>query len=112
MARNSTLTGSSKADQIRQAARLLPAPVRPRDVIAALAEQGVDVSRGQVSQVLLSIGMRRGGRRRKKIAAGGSVKAESPLLDLQALIAAKKLADQLGGINAAKQAVDALAKLS
>jgi arginine repressor len=96
----------------------LPKPVRPRDVLAALAEQGIDVSRAQISAVLAGMGMRRRRRRRGKVVANGNAAAAyataatSPALTLQSLLAAKRLADQLGSVDAAKQAVDALAKLS
>ena len=99
----------SKADQIRQTAKSLGRNVRPRDVVARLAEQGVSVSSAQASTVLASMGKKRrqpGGRRPMVIEAVAST------LTLESLIAAKKLADHLGGVDAAKQAVDALAKLS
>lgn len=117
MARTNQIAGPSKADLIRQTAGALPKPVRPRDVMAALAQQGTEVSRGQVSQVLRGMGLRRR-RRRGHAAAGGtaavrrSSAADPVKLSLQSLLAAKKLADQLGGVEAAKQAVDALARLS
>lgn len=104
--------GGSKADSIRDVARRLPKPVRPRDVIAELAQQGIDVSRGQVSQVLRGMGMRRRRGRRSKAASTRSTATASVTISLNDLLAAKKLADQLGGVAAAKEAVDALAKLS
>lgn len=105
--------GASKADAIRRVAQGMGKRVRPRDVIAALREEGTSVSFAQVGQVLKSMGMRR--RRRGRRAAGTGRRAatsNSPTLSLEALMAAKKLADQLGGVQAAKQAMDALAKLS
>ena len=118
VARKKQAAGASKADLIRQTAGALPKPVRPRDVLAALAEQGIDVSRAQISAVLAGMGMRPRRRRRSKVAANGnattarSTATASPGLTLQSLLAAKRLADQLGSVDAAKQAVDALAKLS
>jgi arginine repressor len=109
----------TKANAIRDVAQTMTQPVRPRDVVAALAGQGITVSRTQVSQVLTSMGMRRrrrGGRkgasRREGAAARSATPTTSQAFSLDALIAAKKLANQLGGISAAKQAVDALARLS
>ena len=106
----------SKAEQIRLVAQAMDKPVRPRDVIATLAGEGVSVSSAQVSGVLRSMGMRRRGRRRRAVAAAGSPRATtrstSEKLSLDNLLAAKRLVNQLGGIEAAKQAVDALARLS
>jgi hypothetical protein len=95
------------AEAIRQTARSLPKPVRPRDVIAALAAQGMSVSSAQVSTVLSTSGKkgRRRGRRPVKVEAVLST------LTLDSLLAAKKLVDQLGSVEAAKTAVDALARL-
>ncbi len=35
----------NKAEEIRQAAKALPKPVRPRDIIAVLKDKGIEVSR-------------------------------------------------------------------
>jgi arginine repressor len=115
-AAGTTAGGASKAERIRQAAQNMDKPVRPRDVIAALAGDGVSVSSAQVSGVLRSMGMRRRGRGRRAAAAAGSprvtTRSTSEKLSLDNLLAAKRLVNQLGGIEAAKQAVDALARLS
>ncbi|HQU44551.1 MAG TPA: hypothetical protein PK867_17150 [Pirellulales bacterium] len=108
----------TKTEAIRQVADGMPKPVRPRDVVAALAEQGIEVARRHVGQVLKSMGLRRRRRGRKATAAGTATVGRSvtvtasPTLSLEALLAAKKLADQLGGVEVAKQAVDTLARLS
>jgi arginine repressor len=105
----------TKADHIRRVAQGMGKRIRPRDVIAALAAEGITVSFAQVGQVLKNLGMRR---RRGRRGAGassvmrGSATPASETISLQALMAAKRLADQLGGVQAAKQAMDALAKLS
>lgn len=116
---NNGSAGGTKAEAIRQMAGTMERPVRPRDVVAAMAAQGVQVSSAQVSQVLRGMGMRRrrrGGRRvaREATAATRQTASHSASrsISLDSLIAAKKLADQLGGVDAAKQAVDALARLS
>jgi hypothetical protein len=105
----------TKADQIRRIAQGMGKRVRPRDVIAALDAEGISVSFAQVGQVLKSLGMRR--RRGRGPATARSTRATATAnaaetISLQALIAAKRLADQLGGVQAAKQAMDALARLS
>jgi hypothetical protein len=108
--------GESKADSIRRVAQGMGKRVRPRDIIASLRAEGIDASFAQVGQVLKSMGMRRRRRGHKRSAAGatarGSHTASSTTISLDALMAAKKLADQLGSVQAAKQAMDALAKLS
>lgn len=104
---------TSKADSIRHVAQGLPKPIRPRDVVAALNEQGISVSPAQVSQVLKSMGLKRRRRGRRPAAmAGRAATPMGEMLTLENLLAAKKLVTQLGSIEAAKHAVDALAKLS
>lgn len=110
---NGSAAGSSKADSIRQVAGAMPKPVRPRDVVAALKERGISVSAAQVSQVLKGMGLKRRRRGRKPAAmAGRATSSTSESLSLENLLAAKKLVDHLGSVEAAKQAVDALARLS
>lgn len=112
---NGSATGTSKADLIRQIAETMPKPVRPRDVVAALNEQGIGVSSAQVSQVLKAMGLKRRRRRGRKATprtSGRTNTSMSETLSLANLLAAKKLVDLLGSVEAAKQAVDALAKLS
>jgi arginine repressor len=104
---------TSKADSIRQVAQGMSRPVRPRDVVAALKEQGITVSPAQVGQILKSMGLKRCRHGRKAAAmAGRSAASMGEMLTLDNLLAAKKLVNQLGSIDAAKQAVDALVKLS
>ncbi len=100
--------GATKADQIREVATSLPKPVRPRDVVAILAEQGVKASSAQVSQVLKGMGLKR---RRRPGRRAVVVETVASTLTLDSLLAAKKLAVHLGSVEAAKTAVDALAKL-
>ncbi|HEV3343250.1 MAG TPA: hypothetical protein VG125_22955 [Pirellulales bacterium] len=100
--------GASKAEQIRQVAKSMGGRVRPRDVIAQLSQQGVAVSSAQVSTVLAGMGMKRRRRGRRPAAVVESV---ASTLTLDSLLAAKRLVNQLGSVEAAKTAVDALAKL-
>lgn len=102
---------SSKADQIRDTARALGSPVRPRDVIAKLHEKGIEASRAQVSSVLRKMGMRR--RRRGKAPAGAAhTAARTEKWTIQDLVAAKKMAQELGGIEKAREALAALSRLA
>jgi hypothetical protein len=88
-------------------------PLRPRDVIATLAAEDISVSSAQVSTTLRAMGMRRRGRGPKAAGAtrGRPAMSASGTLSLDSLLAAKKLVVALGSVEAAKTAVDALAKL-
>jgi arginine repressor len=104
----------SKAEAIRAAAKSLGKKVRPRDVIAMLNEQGITVTSAQVSTTLKSMGMRRtrrGGKGHVSTLAG-KPPASSTHITIDDLIAAKKLVEHLGGIEQAKTAIGALARLS
>jgi arginine repressor len=103
-----------KAEAIRQAARSIGGKVRPRDVIAMLKEQGIEVSSAQVSTTLKAMGMKRTRRGRKPGAVGAAPRAasRSEAISIDDLIAAKKLVEKIGSVEAATQALSALAKLS
>lgn len=101
----------NKSDHVRRYLAKNPT-ARPKEIHDALTAQGVDISKALVNRILYgpkaSRKKRRGGRRAKTAAvANGS----SPL-SLDHLLAAKKLVTHLGSVESAKQAVDALAKLS
>lgn len=104
----------SKVAAIRSAAKSLGKKVRPRDVIAMLKEQGLKVSSAQVSTTLKAMGMRRTrrGRKARVSAVAHKMSASSTHVSIEDLIAAKKLVEQLGGIEQTKTVVSALAKLS
>lgn len=102
-----------KADAIRAAAMSIKGKVRPRDVIAMLGEQGIEVTSAQVSTTLKKMGMRKTGRGRKPGRPAATARAaHSGSISIDDLIAAKKLVEQLGSIEAASQALSALAKLT
>jgi arginine repressor len=105
----------SKAEAIRSAARSIGKKVRPRDVIAMLKEQGIDASSAQVSTTLKAMGMRRTRRGRDARVAAAAVarraSTNSDRVSLNDLIAAKRLVEKLGGIDQARTAMSALAKL-
>ncbi len=84
--------------------------VGPKGVSAALKKKGIKVSPQMVSTIKTkakkkSSGKKRGRPAKKKLArrAGG--------LNIDTLVKAKKLADRMGGVDKAKEALDALAKL-
>jgi hypothetical protein len=76
---------------------------RPKEISEALAKEGVKVSPGYVSTVL-SNERRKSGKRRKK-SRGRSGRAYADLVQ------AKRLADAMGGIEKARSALSALAKI-
>ena len=84
----------------------------PKEVVAALQEQGVTVSEGLVSNVKHNMQRRNGvhgGRGRKRVALKRGVLRGSVTADQ--LLTAKRLADELGGISQARSALETLAKL-
>jgi len=106
--RNGAKTGGSrksgnpsKADAIRDMFGALGEQARSRDVIAALAKRGMTVSSAQVSTL------------RKTLSGRGMTfnASGSHAVSLEHLLAAKNLAERLGGIEAAMQALNSLAKL-
>ena len=80
----------NKAEAIRQAWGEMGADARPRDVIATLADRGIKVTSAQVSTL-------RNGKTREA--------------SFEHLLAARALANQLGSLEAAKSALDSLARL-
>ncbi len=92
--------GASKADAIRKMLDKLGTDARPRDVIAALAARGVKVTSAQVSTLRKGLSRRR---------APASVTTDS--VSFAHLLAARDLAERLGGIEVARQALASLARL-
>jgi hypothetical protein len=79
---------------------------KPKDISAALGKEGITVTPAFVSTVLSTARRKKGkGMRRAaaRPAAGGG--------DYSHLIQARKLADQMGGVDKARAALDALAKI-
>jgi hypothetical protein len=101
----------NKAQRIRDVAKSLGKKVRPKDVIAELAKEGITVSSAQVSTTLSAAGYRRR-RHGKKGAATAAHSGNRNGLNLEALIAAKALIQKVGGIEVAQEALTALKKLS
>lgn len=86
----------------------------PKEIIALLKEQGIEVSSNYVSGIKFQMNKKKGGR--KKTAPAPAPEATAPALPKDAvsvglLQKAKKLAAQLGGIKEAKAAIDALAQI-
>ena len=100
----------SKAQKIRDVAKGMGKKVRPRDVIAELAKEGVTVSSAQVSMTLRKAGYRRK-RRGRKVAAAVAHPATGNGLNVDALIAAKALIAKVGSVEVAEEALRMLKKL-
>ena len=107
LSRGAGVKGASKAQAIRDALAHLGRRTRPRDVIAHLKEGGVIVSAAQVSAIRKN--SRKQGRLKRSVAVAKTDAAGGIALDH--LIAAKRLADQVG-LEAAKSALEFLARLS
>ena len=101
--------GTSKAQAIRDALAHLGRRSRPRDVIAHLKAGGVIVSPAQVSAVR-KVFRQHGGFKRSGAGPVGKANGDSGI-SIEHLIAAKRLADQVG-LEAARKALEFLVKLA
>ena len=111
MARGRKKGTVNKSQAIRDAISQLGGKPRPRDVIAAVAAKGIDVSPALVTNVIAR-GQRRGRRgrpARQTVARNGHT--ASGTVTVAALIEAKRLVDHVGSVDVAKEALNALAKL-
>lgn len=96
----------NKSEKIREYFDAHPG-AKPQEVVEALSKKRIKVTAAAVSQVKWQMANKKGkkgGTRRRGRKTNGDV-------DLSTLMAAKKLADQMGGIDQARQALDALSKL-
>jgi hypothetical protein len=102
----------TKSQAIRDAYARLGSRTRPRDVIADLKSQGIEVSSAQVSMVRKAMGMRRRGRRGGAAGRATAV-ARTPAgsVSVNDLIAAKQLVDQMGGVKVVRKALETLERL-
>lgn len=82
---------------------------KPKAIAEALSKPGNEVSAAFVSTVLSN--ERRGKKRKGGKGGRGGRKAGGAMGGLESLVQAKKLADQVGGVDKAKAALDALAKI-
>lgn len=92
-----------KSQAIRDYFKASP-KAKASEVVTALAEKGIKVSAPMVYALKARNAM---GKRRKKARSAGKEIG----LSISGLLAAKKLVDQVGGIDQAREALDALAKL-
>jgi hypothetical protein len=90
---------SSKADAIRSTFAEMGVAARSRDIIASLKSRGIVVTSAQVSTL------------RRKFRDGSYKATTSATVPLEHLRAAKELAQRLGGLEQARQALDSFASL-
>jgi hypothetical protein len=98
-------TQTTKSDEVRYLASVMKArgeKPRPSVIVAELKKQGVDVAAAQVSMVLEKTGFR--SLRKRKKASPSKVSVVS----VDDLLAAKKVASNLGGTDRAIAALQAL----
>lgn len=80
---------------------------QPSEVVEALGKSRIKVTPGQVSQVKWQMSQQGGGKAKRKGRRGRS----QGDVNLGDLLKAKQLAEQMGGVEEAQKALDALAKL-
>jgi hypothetical protein len=96
----------SKAQSIRDMSKELGKKARPKDIIAALAAEGIVVSSPQVSLTLKAAGLRKGRRKPTAVAVtNASRNGKSQTYNVNDLIQVKELAIKLGGIDKLKETV-------
>ena len=107
----------NKSQAVRDYAAEHP-DAKPAEIAAALAEMGIQVSPQAVSTIKYQAAKKgdapkRRGRPRKaaKATATTTARSNGRSGDLSGLLAAKALADQVGGVEQAKKLLDTLAKL-
>ena len=98
-------------DYLAEHPRAMPKEIAP----AVKSAHGLDVSPQMISMIKSKFGKKGRPRRRKAGAAGGAAAsrgANSSRFTIEDLVTAKKLAQQIGGIPRAQEALAALARLS
>jgi len=98
-------TKINKSEKIRETFAAMGHDARPKDVIAELAKSKITVSPAAVSNIKATLG----GGMRKRSRKGHRATADT--ISLDSLVTAKKFIDQIGGLEKAQGALDALAKL-
>ena len=118
MPRKAASEGPNKSALIREY-KTKDANIGPKAIVSKLkSEHGIEVSAQFVSTVLSQAKKKSGkkGRRGRppgsgKAAKASPAKATSGGLSVELLLKAKKLANELGGVEEAKAALDALARI-
>jgi hypothetical protein len=98
-----------KAQAVRQSFAKLGPEARPRDVAADLLQQGIAVTRAQIS--LIRKQLRTGARTERVGRQPLNSKSAVALVSVEQLVTARRLADELGGVEAARRLLDILLRL-
>ncbi|MFM9118557.1 MAG: hypothetical protein ACKOU6_20595 [Planctomycetota bacterium] len=115
--RESVESGPNKSQAIRDYLAQHPR-AKPRVIVAALKEQGVEVQSSLVSMVKFY--QKKASRKKKAAAVKNSAasapvarapRSDAPSLSLETLVLAKKLVASLGGVAEAQKALRALSQL-
>ena len=80
----------------------------PKEITEELGKSGIVVTPGFVSTIKTAASKKKGGRKKK---SSGGGRPTSDRVSLSTLVQAKKLADGMGGLEKAKDALNALARL-
>lgn len=83
----------------------------PSEIAAALTKSGIKVSAAYVSTVKSDM-KKKGGKGKKSMRVSANGRSSGDLVSLGNLMEARKFADRIGGVDEARQLIDALAKLS
>jgi len=83
----------------------------PKAVSDALNAQGIDVKPNYVSIIKFQSKKKRRGKAKAAAGPSAAPAASSEGLSIELLVKAKKVAESLGGVEEARKAMDALAKL-
>ena len=105
-------SGPNKSLEIRNYKAANPTAT-PKEIAEALTKTGLSMSPQFVSTVLSNAKKKGGkvGKRGRKPGRPASAASAAPSSNIEQLIKAKKLVDQLGGVEAARAAVNALAQI-
>jgi len=83
----------------------------PKAVSEALKAQGIDIKPSYVSIIKFQSKKKRRGKAKAATGPSAAPAASSEGLSIELLVKAKKVAEALGGVEEARKAMDALAKL-
>lgn len=100
----------NRSEKIREVATSLGKGARPRDIRAALHEQGINVSAALITNVL-SRSKKTLRRQRTESASAKTARSTPGGLSIEALVEAKKFVAKVGSIKQARLAIEALARL-
>lgn len=100
--------GVNKSQLIRDTFAKLGRRARPRDVIEVLAKDGIHVSRALVTNVL---NRDLQSKQRGRVAGTRRRNSMQATLSVSELLTAKKLVEESGSVDAARQVLDAYSRL-